>query len=56
MVTNLKEGSKNKCEQYWPSSPPGQEWFGPFQVTLLDEQVLPDYTIRKLELKVFTDQ
>ena len=42
MVTNLKEGSKTKCEQYWPESCKEPTTFGPFNVTLVGEQVLPD--------------
>ena len=52
MVTNLLEGSKNKCEQYWPNCYKEHAVFGRFTVTLLDEQVLPDFTIRSLQLKV----
>ena len=52
MVTNLLEGSKNKCEQYWPNCYKEHAEFGPFIVTLLDEQVLLDFTIRSLQLKV----
>ncbi|XP_041379294.1 receptor-type tyrosine-protein phosphatase alpha-like [Gigantopelta aegis] len=53
MVTNLKEGSKNKCEQYWPKSLKEPIAFvGPFTITLLDEQVLPDFAIRRLKIKV----
>ena len=50
MITNLKEGGKPKCQQYWPDS--GTESFGPFQVTTSEQQVLADYTIRKLTVKV----
>ena len=52
MVTNLKEGAKGKCEQYWPNSTVKHEEFGPFTVTLLDEQVLPDFTFRKMSVTV----
>ena len=52
MVTNLKEGSKTKCEQYWPESYMEPTTFGPFIVTLVDEQVLPDFVIRSLNVKV----
>ena len=41
MVTNLKEGTKKKCEQYWPNS--GSKEFGPFKVTLTEQQVFADY-------------
>ena len=50
MIANLKEGGKSKCEQYWPES--GTQNFGPFQVTITDQQILADYVIRKLTVKV----
>ena len=50
MIANLKEGGKSKCEQYWPDS--GTQDFGPFQVTITDQQILADYVIRKLTVKV----
>ena len=50
MITNLEEGCKTKCQQYWPDS--GTETFGPFQVSLTEQQVLADYTIRNLTVKV----
>ena len=51
MVTNLKEGKKIKCQQYWPESGSTQS-YGPFKVTLTDQQVYTDYTIRTLQLEV----
>ncbi|XP_019855551.1 PREDICTED: uncharacterized threonine-rich GPI-anchored glycoprotein PJ4664.02-like [Amphimedon queenslandica] len=48
MVTNLMEGGRNKCHQYWPDS--DSVYYGPFKVTLIDKQVLPDYTVRELQL------
>ena len=50
MVTNLKEGNKIKCQQYWPNS--GTKSFGPFQITITDQQTLADYTIRTLQVVV----
>ena len=50
MVTNLKEGSKKKCEQYWPES--GSTTFGPFKVTLTEQQAFPNYCIRTLQVTV----
>ena len=50
MVTNLKESEKIKCRQYWPES--GSKDFGPFRVTLMDQQIFTDYTIRNLQVKV----
>ena len=50
MVTNLKEGNKKKCEQYWPDS--GSKNFGPFRVTLTEQQIFADYTTRTLQVTV----
>ena len=51
MVTNLKEGMKVKCEQYWPEQ--GQEkQLGPYTVTTVEQQCFPYYNIRKILLKV----
>uniref|UniRef100_A0A1X7TQU1 protein-tyrosine-phosphatase n=1 Tax=Amphimedon queenslandica TaxID=400682 RepID=A0A1X7TQU1_AMPQE len=52
MVTNLKEGTKSKCEQYWPNGRAESEEFGPFSVTLVDEQVLPDFVIRSITVMI----
>ena len=48
MVTNLQEGSSKRCERYWPES--GTADYGPYSVTLAEQQVLANYTIRTLEL------
>ena len=50
MVTNLKEDKKIKSQQYWPDS--GSKDFGPFYVTLIDQQIFTDYTIRNLQVEV----
>ena len=50
MVTNIKEGSRIKCQQYWPDS--GQESYGPFQVIITDQQIYADYTVRTLSVSV----
>ena len=50
MVTNLKEGDKVKCQQYWPDA--SNEDYGPFTVTLLEQQIFTDYTIRTFQVKV----
>ena len=52
MVTNLKEGTKSKCEQYWPNGRAENDHFGPFTVTLTNEQVYPDFVIRQLNVTV----
>ena len=51
MITNLKENNKVKCEQYWPDS--GSKNFGPFLVTITDQQLFADYTIRLLQIEVY---
>ena len=50
IVTNIKEGNKIKCQQYWPES--GKKEFGPFQVTITDQQIFADYAIRTLSVSV----
>lgn len=50
MLTNVIELGQRKCEQYWPDS--GSGTYGPFQVTLSEERVFADYTIRSLQLQV----
>ena len=50
MVTNIKEGNKVKCEQYWPDS--GSKNYGPFKVTLEEYQMFADYVIRTLQVNV----
>ncbi len=50
MVTNLKEGSKKKCEQYWPDIE--SVTFGPFKVTLIEQQVFANYCIRSMQVTV----
>ena len=50
MITNLEEGKKIKCEQYWPES--GTKSFGPFQIAITDQQTFTDYTIRTLQVSV----
>ena len=52
MVTNLKEGTKSKCEQYWPNTTTEHKEFGPFIVTLLAEYVMPDTVTRNISVKV----
>ncbi|CAI8054765.1 Receptor-type tyrosine-protein phosphatase S, partial [Geodia barretti] len=46
MITNLVEGTKIKCQQYWPEG--GAQGFGPFQITVTDQQTLADYTLRRI--------
>ena len=53
MITNLVEGKKTKCEQYWPLS--GSLGFGPFQVSITNQLILADYTINTLSVEVKTN-
>ena len=50
MITNLVEGTKIKCHQYWPDNDSAR--FGPFEVSLIDQQTLADYTVRTLIVQV----
>ena len=50
MITNLEEGGKTKCQQYWPDAGPLK--CEPFNVTITDQQILADYTIRRFTVKV----
>ena len=52
MVTKLMEGGRTKCDKYWPSSQSVFESYGPFSVTLMDEQVMPDIVVRKIKIWV----
>ncbi len=50
MVTNLQEGNKSKCHQYWPDS--GSEMYGPFKVSINDCIILADFVTRTLHVQV----
>ena len=50
MLTRIVEAGQRKCVQYWPDQE-SQE-YGPFTVTLADQQVFADYIVRTLEVKV----
>ena len=52
MLTNVTEGYKRKCEQYWPGASKQTEEYGPFQVTVIDQKVFADYTVRVFQLEV----
>ena len=51
MLTKLQEGGKAKCEQYWPES--DTKFFGPFQITITDHEIQPDYTKHTLMVEVY---
>ena len=48
MVTNIKEGKTKKCEQYWPAESRNGQSYGPFNVTVLEQHIFADYTIRTI--------
>ena len=50
MLANLVEGNRKKCHQYWPET--GTLSFGPFDVTIFEQQTLAAYTIRHLSVQV----
>ena len=50
MVTNIKEDKKTKCQQYWPDS--DSKEFGPFRISLADQQIFANYTIRLFQVEV----
>ncbi|XP_062607857.1 receptor-type tyrosine-protein phosphatase mu-like [Saccostrea cucullata] len=50
MLTNLIEGPKKKCHQYWSNEDEALE-LEPFSVTLVEEKVYAYYVIRVLNLK-----
>ena len=52
MVSNLEEGNQKKCHQYWPET--GTQSFGPFRVTITDQQILADYTTRWLLVQCYS--
>ena len=51
MLTDVKEKKKVKCYKYWPDSETRS--FGPFRVTITEQQRLVDYTTRNLLLEVW---
>ena len=51
MLTNITEGYQKKCEQYWPQSKQSEEYW-PFEVTVVDQMVFADYTVRTMQLEV----
>ena len=51
MVTNVIEGKTKKCEQYWPEC--GHiKTCGPFELSVVEEQIFADYIIRSIQLVV----
>ncbi|CAI8056628.1 Receptor-type tyrosine-protein phosphatase alpha [Geodia barretti] len=50
MVTNLVEGNRIKCHKYWPET--GTLSFGPFNVTIIGQQILADYTTREFSVQL----
>ena len=50
MLTNIMEGTNKMCSQYWPSL--GSKTYGPFTVTLKEEQSLLHFVVRNMIVKV----
>ena len=50
MLTNLTEGHRVRCQQYWPTT--GSQTYGPFSVYLDKEDKLADYIIRRFTVFV----
>ena len=51
MVTNLREGMRVKCEQYWPERGNTMR-LGPYMVTTMEQHSFPYYIARKILLEV----
>ncbi|XP_061180584.1 receptor-type tyrosine-protein phosphatase C-like [Saccostrea echinata] len=51
MLTNLVEGSKKKCGQYWPDSEEEEMTYGDISVRLLKEKHYAYYVIRHLQAR-----
>ncbi|KAL5011077.1 hypothetical protein ScPMuIL_013382 [Solemya velum] len=52
MLTQLKERGKIKCDKYWPDQVKEPVFIGDLIIQMYSESVLPDYTIRVIELKL----
>ncbi|XP_056003186.1 receptor-type tyrosine-protein phosphatase kappa-like isoform X1 [Ostrea edulis] len=50
MLTNLIEGPKIKCHQYWPDEEKELD-VNPFSVTLLEEKVYAYYVVRRMTVR-----
>ena len=53
MVTKTKENKTEKCEQYWPEGGSSKN-YGPFNISIVEQDALADYTVRVLQLQVST--
>ena len=51
MITNIKEGKTKKCEQYWSEGGSGKS-YGPFNVSMVEQHIFADYTIRNIKVLV----
>ena len=49
MITNLVERGRRKCDMYWPKE--GSLTYGHIDVTLVKEDVMANYTVRRLRVK-----
>ncbi|XP_061170695.1 uncharacterized protein LOC133180136 [Saccostrea echinata] len=53
-LTNLKEGEKNKCAQYWPST--NDKLIGDVHVKNLEEKCHANYTIRRFKVNKYLEK
>jgi len=51
MITNLVERGRNKCHKYWPMNMEGNITHGHFEVTIVKEDIMANFTVRTLKLK-----
>ena len=51
MLTQVKEGSRVKCDTYWPEKIKSIKVYGDIKVTLLSVNPNPDFIIRKFRLE-----
>ena len=52
MLSNLVEGNKVKCEEYWPKSVKQPSEYGPYIVQILSEELFSNFVIRNMEIVV----
>jgi protein tyrosine phosphatase len=50
MLTKVFDFIRVMCAQYWPSTINSSEVYGPYEVTLIDEDKLADYVIRTIKV------
>lgn len=51
MLTKVFDFIRVMCVQYWPNIVNTSEVYGPYEVSLIDEEKTADYVIRTIKLK-----